>query len=367
MKVCHLTCVHNRYDGRIFLKECISLQNAGHEVSLVVADGKPDEVKNGIKIYGVSGCSNRLYRMIKTTQKVYHKAVMLGANVYHLHDPELLPIGIKLKKRRKIVIFDSHEDIPRQILDKKWIPCFLRRIFSTIYCRYESKFLKKINALITVNQIISNRLKQVNANLEIVSNFPIVANIKKNNAKYYNRTICFAGGIVDDYNIHLILKAIEEIDDVKFILAGYCDQKYLNRLKRMTAWSKVDYRGLVSINDVYDIYNTSSIGLAIHSYTANVGYKEGSLGIVKCFEYMAHELPIICTNFAVWKQIIDEEKCGMCVNPSDVNAIRDAIGFLLDNSETAHTMGENGRSTVQKKYNWATQENILINFYNQLL
>ncbi len=72
------------------------------------------------------------------------KAIEVDAEIYHLHDPDLIPLGNKLKSNGKKVVFDSHEDIPKQIIDKAWIPKIFRGFISNIYSLYEKKFIKNI-------------------------------------------------------------------------------------------------------------------------------------------------------------------------------------------------------------------------------
>jgi hypothetical protein len=128
MTVCHLTTVHNRGDPRIFGKECRSLAEAGYSVSLVVADGGKDETVSSVRIYGVRNRSDRLKRILFSPSDAFKRALELDAELYHLHDPELIPIGLRLKRAAKVVIFDSHEDVPLQLMRKGYVPGFLKAI-----------------------------------------------------------------------------------------------------------------------------------------------------------------------------------------------------------------------------------------------
>ena len=150
-KIAHLTSVHTRYDTRIFLKECTSLAAHGYLTSLIVADGQGDEQKNNVNIYDVGASKNRLDRISRAPLRVLKKAIELDADIYHLHDPELIPIGLKLKKLEKTVIFDSHEDVPNQILSKYYLNPFIRRPISELIRRYEIFACSKLDAVIAAN------------------------------------------------------------------------------------------------------------------------------------------------------------------------------------------------------------------------
>lgn len=122
--VCHMTSAHASDDTRIFYKECVSLAKAGYEVSLVARGPAREEA--GVRVVGVGVPSGgRLFRMLFFARRIYRQALALDAEVYHLHDPELLPYGLRLKRRGKVVIFDSHEFTAQAILEKHWLqsPC----------------------------------------------------------------------------------------------------------------------------------------------------------------------------------------------------------------------------------------------------
>ena len=96
IKVCHMTSAHGPEDVRIFHKECVSLAKAGYDVYLVERGDSYE--KNGVHIVGVGQPSGgRLSRMTSFAKKVYQAALALDADIYHFHDPELLPYGLKLK------------------------------------------------------------------------------------------------------------------------------------------------------------------------------------------------------------------------------------------------------------------------------
>lgn len=128
-KIVHLSSAHPCFDIRIFVKECKTLAQQGYEVVLVVPHDQ-DEVVDEIKINSVAKPKGRRERMFKTALGVYRAALKEDADLYHFHDPELIPFGIMLRVRGKKVIYDVHEDLPRQILTKPWINPFLRRILS---------------------------------------------------------------------------------------------------------------------------------------------------------------------------------------------------------------------------------------------
>lgn len=360
-KICHVTSVHPYLDGRIFRKECCSLKKK-YDVCLI-APNVEDQTIDGISVFGVNLPKGRIKR-IKTLGNVYKKMMEVDADVYHFHDPELMPIGLKAKRAGKKVIFDSHEDVPVQIAERDSIPKLFRRIIYSAYSLYEKYALKRYDAIVSVTPSIVERLRNVNPIISQITNYPILKEFNDNRS--WQKYICFTGGVSPQWMHDSIIRSIEGLD-VKYVVAGIVEGNYLEQLKTLPAWNMVDYRGVVKPKDVSEIQQGSFAGIALNDYVANVGYKLGSLGNTKLFEYMMSGIPVIATDFTLWKEIIEKYDCGICVNPHNVEEIRNAIVYLLNNPKVAKRMGDNGRKAVHDQYNWTSQESILFDMYDKVL
>ncbi|MBS7197128.1 MAG: glycosyltransferase [Bacteroidales bacterium] len=372
LKVCHFTVAHDVADPRIFEKECKSLYAAGYDVSLVVPNIE-DSIVSGIKIYGVRVSMNPVARLLFGAKKVYIKALELDADIYHFHDIELFKYGIKLKKKGKKVIFDSHENWIDYIMDIKWLPAMIKKYMSWTVRRMYKKYLSVLDAVITVSPHIVDILKQYAPNIYMISNYPIISS---NDLAFFSKMdylqrknrICYSGTVYAEIsNQEYILEALEAIEDAEYVMVGTINPKYRKVLSSFRGWDKASFIENVSRQKLYQIYDTVLAGVVIFDYTPNLGYKQGSLGVNKIFEYMMKGLPIISSDQEMWKQqIIDKYKCGICVKPRDIDGIREAIIQILNNRELAYEMGQNGVKAVIEEFNWKTQEKILLDVYSHV-
>lgn len=363
IKICHVTSVHPAKDDRIFFKECLSLTKE-YEVYLIAPNVEDDTV-DGVHILGVNLPKNRLKRFL-SLDSVYEKALSVDASLYHFHDPELMYTGLKLKRKGKRVVFDSHEDVPMQILTKDYLPKIIRNIISFIYGKLEKIMLAKYDALVSVTPFIVERLSTINPNVCMITNYPVIGQITDKIRERLGDYVCFAGGVSRRYMHEYIIKSLE-FTDVKYLLAGPADISYLKKLESLTQWKDVEYVGAVKYEDVNTIYSKAFAGIVLLDYSPNVGYHKGTLGVLKMFEYMLSGLPVIATDFELWKEIVEGNNCGKCINPYDIHAISETINFYKNNPKVAIEHGRNGRNAVLTKYNWETQERVLFKLYRTLI
>lgn len=365
IKVCHITSVHKSNDIRIFLKECSTLAANGFDVTLIAVNGQT-ETRNNVTIIGVP-CEygGRLSRMRKAAKAAYQAALKVDATVYHFHDPEILPYGLKLKKAGKIVIYDAHEDVPRQILSKFWINKYLRKFISRSFERFENRVAKKLSGIVTATPFIAQRFAKINPNTIDINNFPLddeLASMSPWDKK--KNQVCYIGGLSRIRGNEQMVDALEKLESTKLIVAGpFSDVNFETELKGKKGWLKVDYKGIVDRKGVASIMEESKAGLVTFLPLPNHVDAQPN----KMFEYMSAGIPVIASHFPLWKQIIEGNHCGICVDPENPEQIAQAMEYLCNNDTEAKKMGENGKRAIDSTYNWTAESKKLIAFYHRLL
>ncbi|MES2800226.1 MAG: glycosyltransferase family 4 protein [Bacteroidota bacterium] len=363
-KVCHITSAHMQRDIRILIKECVSLSK-NYDVHLVVLNGN-DEVYNKVTIHSTSyPIKRRLDRFTKGVKAVYKKALEVDADVYHLHDPELLQVAKKLKRRNKIVIFDAHEDLPAQIKGKYWINKYLRGIVAWAAYTYENRTVKKIDAVVTATPFIAERFKGIGKVVANINNYPLLNELESaTDWSQKAKEACYIGGATEIRGCTELVEAFDDKLDMTVNFAGnYSPDNYRGQLMLLHGWKYVKEHGFVGRKEVAEILGRSKYGLVM--FQAFQNHIEAQPN--KMFEYMSAGIPVVTSNFPLWKQIVEGNKCGICVEPKDPAAINKALLYLVQHDAIAQQMGDNGRKAVVEKYNWEQEEIKLLALYQQLL
>lgn len=366
-RICHLTTVHQRNDIRVYMKECVSLASHGFEVFLVVADGKGNEQKNGVNVIDAGKPKGRLNRMIQISRKVFKMAFQLECDLYHFHDPELIPTGLHLKRKGKIVVFDAHEDLTLQLLSKPYLNLFSRRLFSILFGVFESFTCRHFDAIVTATPSIRDKFLKMNQLVIDINNYPFPDELKseKNTESEKKSQICFIGGITAIRGIKELILAMESVkSDVRLVIGGeFSENEFSVQLNSMPGWKKVTELGFIDRNEVRDVMQESIAGMVTFLPVPNHINAQPN----KMFEYMSAGIPVIASDFPLWREIIIDNHCGLCVNPEDPSSIASAIDFLATHPDEAKRMGMNGKAAVKAKYHWGSEEIKLISLYNRLL
>ncbi len=366
-KVCHLTSVHPAKDGRIFYKECSSLAKAGYDVTLVAA-GADNEVCNGVKIVGVPVQKpGRLHRMTRVGRDVYRKALEIDADIYHIHDPELLPFALKLKKKGKKVIFDSHEFVAEQIRTKEYIPSIFRGCISGAYKLFEGYICRKLDAVIEVCTLDGKDYFEGRCKHRVfITNAPIIEdkNLCSKTSDLKGDKVVHVGGLTYERGIKYLAEAAVKAD-CQLVLAGQFSSPDFEAQIKSICGERLEYCGVILSGEVPELLSQCSIGTC--TLLDKGQYAHLDILPTKIYDYMSAGLPVIMSDFPFLKQFNKENQIGICVKPDDAEAIASAIEYLSTHSEEAQKMGKNGQQLVLKKLNWASQEEVLTEFYSSLI
>lgn len=364
-KVVLLTTVHPRGDVRIFHKECRSLAAAGFDVTLLVQDGKGDKTREGIRILDLGAPpAGRIRRILCSPWRAYRRLREIPVDLIHFHDPELLPLGWLLKRGGRRVIYDAHEDVPRDILAKYWVPAPLRKVLSFLFEKLENFVARRLDGIIGATPFIAARFQRINPRSIAINNYPILSEFQPApEERPFSRTICYIGTLTRVRGISELVESLAVLQDVRLVMCGPFESKaYEEELRSLAGWKFVDYRGVVSRGETAPIMAAAEIGVVTFLPTPNHVDAQPN----KIFEYMAAGLPLLASDFPLWRRIVEENRCGICVDSASPAAIARGIGELLADENRCRAMGRAGREAVEKRCQWLHEAEKLVQLYAEL-
>jgi len=366
LRIAHLTSVHQAEDVRIFHKEARTLAAAGHEVFLVAPGQFGEVTKEGVHFRPVKPPSSRLERILHTGSLVRRRALALDADVYHIHDPELIVQGVLLKLRGKSVIYDVHEDLPKQVLTKTWIPGMVRPLIA-----FGTKIVEKwafgiFDELVAATPSIKRRMPRTKGYL--VQNFPLLDELMSpNTVPYSDRppNLVYMGGLSPARGAEEMVRMLSLLPPelgARLKLATKLSETYRQFLSRFPGWEFVDYLGWRSREELRDLLGSVRLGLVLFHPVPNHVEAQPN----KLFEYMSAGLPVVASDFPLWREIVEGTGCGILVDPRDISAIAEAVTWILRNPAQAEEMGRRGVSAVKERYNWDHEARTLLQCYEHV-
>jgi glycosyltransferase involved in cell wall biosynthesis len=364
MKVVHMTSVHARDDVRILLKECASLQAAGHDVGLLVADGQGDGSMRGVRITDVGlRKPRRLARALRTGANMYVAARRQRADVYHLHDPELLPWALLLRIAGHRVVYDAHEHLADDILGKPYLSTWMMRVLLATAAPSELFMARRMSAVVAATPAILERFAG-RARISIgVYNFPLEHELMRDGAWGERKAqACYVGGVSISRGITELIMAAK-FARTRIVIAGpLWDGLTVERLSSIPGWNSVLYVRSLGRQAVGELMASSRVGVVTFLPTRNHVDSMPN----KLFEYMSAGIPVVASNFPLWKSVIEQTGSGLCIDPTDPKAIAAAIDTLAADDELAARCGRNGVRAVTETFNWNGQASKLVALYGQL-
>jgi len=364
IKVVHLSSVHDPFDTRLFYKECQSLRDAGFEVVLVAAHDR-DQVVDGVRIRAVPRPRTRFHRFFRTTFQGARAAWAENPALIHIHDPELLPFAQLFRLLGRRVIYDMHENVPKDLRTKPWIPTPLRRAVSAVYERLERLLLYKIPVVLAETSYerdypwLHDRVT--------VLNLPLVDRLLAiEEERYVRPTVGYIGLVSPHRGSRVTIRALKRLEkeglEVDWECIGRISEGCQAEAER-TLGARARIRGPLRPEEGWAIISRCHVGLAVLEPIPNHVESYPT----KLFEYMALGLPVVTSDFPLYRDVVERAGCGLCVDPKDDAAVAQAIRWLIEHPSEAKAMGERGRAAVKTRYSWAVEAEKLLDFYDRVL
>ncbi len=368
VKIGVLTSVRFVYDSRVFHKQCKSLAQAGFDVTYIVPHDH-DEVKEGVKIKAVPKPLGRVARMTRTVWRVYQEAVVLDADLYHFHDAELIPIALLLCAIGKRVVYDVHDDAPQGLRDKYYIPTWLRMPLVAIATLLENTACRFFVGMTVAVPGLAAKYGKVNPKTVVIHNFPLLHEMPTPATTSWDQrlpAIIYFGALSEERRIFEVIEMMARIDPalgVTIKMGGlFAPLSLREQVNTLPGWNRVCELGYVDRQAVAKGLAEAMLGVVFVQDEPR--YRDAYP--VKMFEYMAAGLPVVATDFPLWRAILEGNRCGIVADSGDPSAMAKAVEYLVTHPSEAEAMGRRGREAVEKKYRWESEEKKLVDFFSEL-
>jgi len=363
-----MTTVHHPGDTRI-TKEVKSLLKMNYKITYLAPEDDYNP-PNGVDFVPLRKNRSRLRRFLYSFFAVYKIALAVNADVYHFHDPELIPLAKRLKKKGKKVVYDVHEDYPSLILYKDWLPRIFRKIIAKIFDIYERSSQWAFDGVIAVTKAVAKRFPKVPT--IILPNYPevdklnTIARSKSSTKQGEGVKYTYLGTINHSERcLGEILQAFRELkrnygNRVCLTLIGPVAGDIEKRMIEENA-DVIEYIPFLPYERAIQLASEHDVGLIVFRRYKNSLMSSPN----KLFEYMALGLGIIASDIPNWRNIVGEEPWVLYVDPDDPEDIFNKMSQFVENPALIKMARLNAPERV-KKYDWNVCEHKLRELYESL-
>ncbi len=360
--------VHRAWGNRV-MREAVSLQEKGYDVEAWL-NAPSDSVIDGVRVVGLKTNAHRLLRVLQIPGLTL-RAALYNPDVYHVHNPDMLPLGLALKLLGRKVVYDTHEDYARRLMMRHWIPTLFRRPLGALIVASEWLVSQLVDATLVTQAHLVQRYR---ARAVLLRNAPAVS--EKLRLEVERRAsgivesrpvhrLTYAGKITEERGLYTMLDALVRVNqscNVRLWLAGTDPYGLIPESQDHPGWKYVDFLGLLSHEDVFAHILASDLGLAVMKDVGDHATARPS----KLFEYMAFGKPFIASDFPDWRGFIEPTEAGWWIRPDNAERLADTILACLRNPSEMKRRGMEGRSFIES-FNWGTESRVLLAVYEKLV
>jgi glycosyltransferase involved in cell wall biosynthesis len=384
LRVCVFTTAHDATSDRVVQREAASLEAAGHDVTYYTPyERGPDDSDGDDRVDVVSydhvesGSLLSLPDRVRMAGRVARVLRNTDYDVYHFHDVEALPVGVYLGRHADAAtVYDVHEHVPDTLRHKPIFPKPVRPLVAGVASVLERTLARFVDGLVAASPDIARRFADHDG-LTIVTNYPRRRWAEETDPDVATRSsdrepvrFVYRGLLSEGRGVYTLMDAIERVPDrhdVRLVLGGRFASEAVETAvqQRVEASDRVEFvEWFPSLSGMIDHFRSADVGLVCFHpdpNKTNAVHRSNKL-----FQYMAAALPVVVSDIGNWATLVDEEDCGLTVDPEDPQAIADRMVELLENPDERARLGKNGHAAALREYNWERQRERLLALYDRL-
>lgn len=369
-RVLLLSTVHPSADPRIMYKIAPSLAT-DYEVICVLPKVDKSSGNSDFKTISLPFFQSLLFRILVTHPVLLWKCLLFRPAIVHIFVPELIPIAFLFQSLGAKVIYEVQENLYKKFSIKQFNKAV---IYQQLFRFFDRAARKNFNCLFTEHAYL-NEYKNLPLTSAVVHNYVALPFIDRYFGKHKRQikkppVFFYCGVISMERSFDVLVAALIrlKVRYPVFVMHLFGKLQFdLKDAEKLPDFEKIRenliFHGYTDLKNTLPYAHGATAGIALLKPVAD--YMDSYT--TKIFEYMAMQLPVITSNFPLYKDVVEKSGCGFCISPYDSDLLAKILEWLIENPEKAEVMGQKGRNSSETHYNWANEEKILLNFYRNLL
>ncbi|GGH54441.1 glycosyl transferase [Dyadobacter endophyticus] len=366
-RVLLLSTVHPSADPRIMYKIAPSLQSY-YEVFCALP-GVRGGLRKNLHLIRLPKFGRLLPRILLAHPIALLKCLPLRPDIVHIFVPELIPLALLFQWAGAKVVYEVQENLFKKFAIKRYNNGL---VFKWLF-RFFDRLARRRFHLIFTDDAYLEEYRNLTKPFAIIHNYvslPVMDTLAHEDARTPGPELFYLGVV-----------SMERCLDTMINALALLKKSYPDCHLHLFGPMRVDKEELGAIADYGQVMNN----ITFHGYTdQQVALKYASQAIAgiallkpvadypdsfptKMFEYMALKLPVITSDFPLYKRIVEDSGSGYCISPYDPEALHNALQCCISENALRSQMGNNGRKASETCYNWASEEAKLLSFYNDIL
>ncbi|MBN8824115.1 MULTISPECIES: glycosyltransferase [unclassified Spirosoma] len=368
IRVFHVSTAHPAQDPRIVFKQCPTLAEQ-YEVycALPHADSACSESIHFIRL---PYFRRVIWRALFTSPYALIRGLWLRPQLVHVYVPEFLPFAFVFQLLGANVIYEVQENLYK----KMYVKTLNRgRLLEKAFYKID-QFARKHCYLIFTEHAYLTTYTSLTKPYEVIYNYPLPGFLEPFRTPYYpsptKPSFFYIGLLSFERAFDTLVDALAQLKATypEFVVHLFGSRTFTDDdLARLPRFNEVKanlrFYGYTDQREAFRYAAGATAGLAL---LKPVGDYPDSY-TTKLFEYMALGLPVITSDFPLYKQVVEQHQCGFCVSPNNPAEIADALRYLIEHPKEALAMGLRGYEAVKKHYTWTTEARKLLSFYERVL